>query len=168
MSKFINGTHKILEINVPTVGFVPIGCLTENSFSERSQMLETTTRDNTGGWITAIPTAQGYNIDFSGLVPFDFYDTEVTYVSLELLKTYKRAGTKIEWRIVSNGATESGFAYITEISDSAVVDEFVSFSGALLGYGEITISVGLQNYDFNNGDNFDFENLDNFDFTINT
>ena len=168
MSKFINGTYKVLELNVPTVGFVPIGCLTENSFTERVEMLETTTRENTGGWITAVPLAQGYTIDFSGLVPFDFYDTEVTYVSLELLKTYKRARTKISWRIVSNGSTESGEAYITEIGDSAVVDEFVSFTGSLLGYGEITITESINNYEFQDLDNFSFNDLENFDFNINT
>ena len=46
----IEGDIRILYIYDKTA-YSPIGCLTENSFSESVEMLDTTTRDN-GGWKT--------------------------------------------------------------------------------------------------------------------
>ena len=66
MSDFKNGNLKLLYLYVGGEYF-PIGCLTSNSFSETSDMLDTTTRQNANGWKTSIPTNQSYNISFSGI-----------------------------------------------------------------------------------------------------
>ena len=71
MADFANGAYKVLYIKVGEVYF-PIGCLTSNSFSEEVAMLGTTTRDNSDGWKTSIPTLQSYNISFDGIISRQF------------------------------------------------------------------------------------------------
>ena len=134
MSDFINGTYKVLSIKQYDT-YVPIGCLTDNSFSEAVEMINTTVRTNANGWSSSRPVGQSYNIDFSGLVTADISSgVMITYQSL---RTLKRNRTLIDWRIQDgSGNDDYGQAYITTLSDSAAIDEFVSFSGALVGYGE--------------------------------
>ena len=70
----IDGGYSILYIKWVDE-FLPIGCLTSDSFSEEIEMLETTTRDN-GGWKTSTPTNQNYNISFDGIFEklYNFYN----------------------------------------------------------------------------------------------
>ena len=134
MSNFTNGTYKTLSIKQYDM-YVPIGCLTDNSFSESVDMIDTTVRTNLNGWSSSRPVGQKYNIDFSGLVTDDISsDSMITYQALRALK---RNRTLIDWRIQDDsGNDDYGQAYITNLSDSASIDEFVSFNGALVGYGE--------------------------------
>ena len=138
---FGNGIYKVLYIKVSTEWF-PIGCLTSNSFSESVSMLGTTTRDNTNGWETSVPTTQSFNISFSGLLTFD--DRGATVITYEEIKVLKRARTLIEWKIESSegGDTESGYGYITSLSDSAEIDSFLSFTGEIKGYSTPTTTAG--------------------------
>lgn len=129
-----NGTYKILYLKSGSEYF-PIGCLTENSFNEEVSMLDSTTRDNSDGWGSGVPTRQSYNISFSGLATFD--DLGGTVISYSALQALKRGRTKIDWRIYSSlgGDTDYGSGYITSLSNSAAVDEYVSFSGEIIGTG---------------------------------
>ena len=132
---FINGEIRILYIKKDGL-YYPIGCLTSNSFNETVDMIPTTTRDNPNGWTTSRPTSQSYDISFDGLVDSD---TELTNtVTYKHLKAFKRSRTLIEWRIADDGLTnfEEGSGYITGLSDSASIDEFVSFNGSIEGFGE--------------------------------
>ena len=138
---FSNGTYKVLFIKDTGVWY-PIGCLTSNSFSESVSMLSTTTRDNTNGWETSVPTTQSFNISFSGLLTFtNLSSTVITY---EEIKVLKRSRTLIEWKIESSdgGDTESGYGYITSLSDSAEIDSFLSFTGEIVGYSTPTTTAG--------------------------
>jgi hypothetical protein len=132
---YINGEIRILYIKKDSL-YYPIGCLTSNSFNESVEMLPTTTRDNPNGWTTSRPTMQSYDISFDGLVDSDpdLADT-VTYKNL---KAFKRSRTLIEWRIADDGLAnfEEGSGYITGLSDSASIDEYVSFNGSIKGFGE--------------------------------
>ena len=137
-----NGTYKVLYIELDSV-FKPVGCLTDNSFSESVEVIDSTTRQNTGGWGTSTPTRQSYSISFSGIETFD--DLGETVVSYYNLQTIKRNRTKINWKIYSSlgGNTESGSGYITSLSSSASIDEAVSFDGEIIGFGIPTIEEGV-------------------------
>ena len=138
---YTNGTYKIIYIKVATV-WIPIGCLTSNSFSESVSMLDTTTRDNSDGWTSSIPTSQQYNISFDGLLIVG--DRGGTVITYDEIKVYKRARTQIEWKIESaqGGNIEEGFGYFTSISDSAGIDEFETFTAEIVGYNNPTTTIG--------------------------
>lgn len=131
---YVNGSNKLLYIKINDV-YLPIACLTENSFSESASTLGTTTRDNTDGWETSIPVGQRYNISFSGLLTNDLVsDTSATF---QQIRDLKRQRVLVDWKIDSgNGSPDYGQAHITNLSESAVIDEFITFTGALDGYGE--------------------------------
>ena len=134
---FINGTDRILYIKWDEV-FLPIGCLTSDSFDEDVEMLPTTTRGN-NGWRTKVPTNQGYSINFDGiLINSNFEGGDFTKVSLDRLRILKRDRTLIEWKLIDKNQIfgDSGFGYITSLSNSASIDEFITFNGTIEGYGE--------------------------------
>jgi len=133
---FYKGEEQILYLVVDSID-CPIACLTSNSFSESVEMLDTTTREN-AGWKTSKPTNQEYSISFEGLQIITDETTPTRY-SLDTLKVLKRARTKIEWKIATGSVfTDTGFGYITELSESAPVGELLSFSGTITGFGEPT------------------------------
>ncbi len=127
------GTNRILQIKY--VGtFFPIGCITDNSFSESSEMLDTTVRTNVDGWVSSIPVKQTYNISFNGLLELVETGNILTYATIE---TLKRDRVKIDWRILSSGGgnIDTGSGFITSLGNSAAIDEFVSFTGEIIGIG---------------------------------
>lgn len=129
--EFINGTFRILYIKQDE-DFLPVGCLTSNSFSESSNMLGTTTRDNKDGWKSSVPTTQNYSIPFDGVLSDDLQsDSIMTYYEIQALK---RNRTLIDWKIESvEGEFESGKGYISDLSNVNNIDEFVSFTGTITG-----------------------------------
>jgi len=133
---FIKGQDRILEIKLNGEYF-PIGCLTDNSFNESSDMLGTTTRDNINGWQSSVPTNQRYSVTFSGLLGLEYSsETLVTYYQLQIFKRFKDL---IEWRANDGlGNFDSGQGYITEISNANSIDEFVSFDGVIEGFGIVS------------------------------
>jgi len=151
MSDFKNGIYKLLYIYV-NGDYFPIGCLTSNSFSETSEMLETTTRQNAGGWKTSIPTNQSYNISFSGLITTN--DRSNTILTYEDIKTLKRNKTLINWKSNNEqtGYSDFGMGYITSLSNNAEIDSFIDFSAEIIGYGETVTQLDTQenlNYTLN-------------------
>ena len=130
---FINGDIELLYFKIDGI-YTPIGCLTSNSFNEEVDMLNTTTRQD-AGWESSRPTMQRYSISFAGLVTDDInFGNVVSYASIRNLK---RQRTLIDWKISrGNGYDDYGQAYITNVSDSAEVESFVSFEGSMVGYGE--------------------------------
>jgi len=134
-----NGSYRILYIK-EGIDYLPIGCLTENSFSEDVEMLDTTTRENSG-WRTSQPILQSFNIDFSGLqINTRFTNADLTKISYDKLKVLKRNKTLIEWKIENTDLVflEYGKGYITSLSETNAIDEFITFSGTLSGSGAIT------------------------------
>lgn len=151
MSNFKDGTYKLLYIFVVDTYF-PIGCLTGQSFSEQSDMLDTTTQQNAGGWKSSIPTNQSYNISFNGLITTDNKSgTILTYNDLQLLKRNK---TLINWKTnnESTGYSDFGMGYIQSLSNNAEVDSAIDFSCEIVGYGEPVLQLDTQenlNYTLN-------------------
>lgn len=134
---FINGTNRILYIKWDDV-FLPIGCLTSDSFEESVEMLDTTTRDN-GGWKTSVPTNQSYSISFDGLLINTYFNGgDFDKISYDRLRVLKRNKTLIDWKIEDLDKTfvDTGKGYIVSLSDSSNIDEFITFNASIEGYGE--------------------------------
>jgi hypothetical protein len=135
------GEERILYLKI-NGEFLPIGCVTENSFSETADSFETTTKGD-ASWQTNKILSQSYSISFSGIqILTKFFNTNL--LSYDTLKDYKRNRELLEWKIQGENfpIVDSGFCYITEISESAVVNELLTFSGTLTGFGEPRIGLG--------------------------
>lgn len=148
---FYKGENQILYIYDGS-SWLPIACLTSNSFDEDVEMLDTTTTDN-AGWKTSRPLNQSYRISFEGVQIVTDEITPTRY-SYNLLKVFKRNRTQISWKIESDIDTEEGLGYITELSESAPVGELLSFSGTIEGYGKpdaTTYYVSNSGSDANSG-----------------
>ena len=146
----INGTNSILYLNIGQ-GFLPVGSLTANSFSESVETLDTTNIENQG-WKTYVLTNQEYSIDFSGIAINTIYSGgDANKFSYYSLKSIKRNRTLIDWRVEDDaGNLDYGKCYITDLSSESNIDEFISFSATLLGYG-LPISMNrrpITDFDF--------------------
>ena len=150
MMQYINGENRVLYIDIEGNGdFFPIACLTSNSFRESASFINTTTRDNANGWETSRPVEQSYSISFSGL---ETLNNEIagntTYFNLKVIK---RARQLINWKILDdNGKEEFGQAYISSLSDSASIDDYIEFNGELTGYGQVKNISTVIFDDYNN------------------
>ena len=143
----IDGTYSILYIKWEDE-FLPIGCLTSDSFSEQVEMLDTTTRDN-AGWRTSTPTNQSYNLSFDGLIQnTNFTGGDSTKISLDRLRVLKRGRTLIEWKTQDENLTfvDSGFGHITSLSKTSNMEEFISFTCDIEGFG-VTESISLEDFE---------------------
>tara|TARA_B110000503_G_C6976289_1_gene341286 strand:- start:278 stop:739 length:462 start_codon:yes stop_codon:yes gene_type:complete len=143
----IDGTYSLLYIKWEDE-FLPIGCLTTDSFSEEVEMLDTTTRDNEG-WKTSTPTNQSYNLSFDGIVEnTNFNGGDFTKISLDRLRVLKRSRTLIEWKTQDENLTfvDSGSGYITSLSKTSNMEEFISFTCNIEGFSE-TESISLEEFE---------------------
>lgn len=133
---FTNGEDRILFVRINGV-FLPIGCLTDNSMEESVEFIDTTTRDNKG-WNTSRPLNQQYTLSFSGLqVNSTVTGGTFSLASYDKLKELKRDRQLLDWKI--QGATypvvDYGMCYLSSLSESNAVGEFITFSGAMTGFG---------------------------------
>lgn len=122
-----NGTDKIISIKIG-INYVPIGCLNSNSFAEQLQVIEKNVA-TLNGWKYYEGTNQTYSISGSGYIT----DATLDYYGLQNIK---RNRTLVEWKISDGIDTETGQGYITELSNASNIDEFVSFSFTIVGFGE--------------------------------
>lgn len=146
------GEDRILYIKLSGT-YIPIGCLSDNSFSESSETIDTTTRDN-AGWMTSRPTMQSYSISFNGIqVNSTIAGGNFNVASYDRLKELKRDRQLLEWKI--QGPTfpivDYGKAYLTDISEAAPVNELITFSGNLTGFGQ-PLMAGIELVLLNDGD----------------
>ena len=132
---FYKGQDRILYIKV-LGNYLPIACLQDNPFSETSEFIDTTTRDN-AGWTTSRPNMQSYNISFNGLqVVTSVAGGNFNVISYDKLKQLKRSRSLLDWKIEGDfPIVDYGKCYISELSEATPVDEFLSFSGSLIGFG---------------------------------
>ena len=145
MESFFKGYEQILYVGgeigdgpVEPPVYEPVTCLTNTSFSESSDILETTTRDN-AGWKSAIPTNQGYTVSFDGIAFNSLVDSLAGKLSWDRLKILKRSRIRFFWelRIQGGDYIDFGTGYLVELSADAPADgnSFITFSGTILGYG---------------------------------
>ena len=146
------GEDRILYIKI-NGSWLPIGCLTNNSFSESAEMIDTTTRDNQG-WTTSRPLVQSYDISFEGLeINTTMSGGNFSVASYDKLKLLKRDKILLDWKIQGTvyPIVDYGKAYITSLSDSNPVGELISFTGAMTGFGKPLVTT-LGTTVLNNGD----------------
>ena len=159
---FVNGEDRILYVKI-NGAYLPIGCLTDNSFDESVEFLDTTTRDN-GGWNTSRPLNQQYSISFNGIqINSTLAGGNFNVASYDKLKQLKRNRQLIDWKIQGTvyPIVDYGKGYIGSISEANAVGEFMTFTGSITGYGQplmaLTNLVVLNNGDptviVNNGNN---------------
>lgn len=132
----INGSYNVLYIKWGGE-FLPVGCLTSDSFSEDSEMVDAMTM-NSASWKTSRPTNQSYNISFEGLVKnTNSAGGDSTELSLDRLRVLKRSRTLIEWKTQDSNLLfiDSGLGYITSLSKDSNIDEFISFNASIEGFG---------------------------------
>jgi len=131
---FLKGVNRILYIQI-SGNWIPIGCLTSNSFNEGVDMLETTTRDNTDGWSSTIPTKQSFTLSFDGVMTLT--NSSGSVVSYDDLKLIKRNRAKFNWKVqsVEGGNIETGSGHLTSLSEDSSIDDFVTFTGEIQGTG---------------------------------
>ena len=112
----------------------PISCEVSSPMSETVEMINTTTRDN-AGWKTEKPTLQAYSISIDSVEKKDNYNEIVSY---RKVRKFKRDRIKIEWKreTITNYLVDSGFGYITEISDGNTVGEEITFNFTISGFGK--------------------------------
>lgn len=142
---FFRGDLAILYIKFQNE-FRPVACLTSNSLSESVESLDTTTTDN-AGWVTAVPTNQSYQISFSGVATRDLAPNN-NKISLYTLRSIKRARTIFDWEIRTNNGefVDYGKGFLSDISDTAGVNELVQLSGTIIGFGRLFQAGGqIQN-----------------------
>lgn len=150
--KFINGEDRILYIKLLGV-FLPIGCLTDNSLSESAEMIDTTTREN-NGWTSSRPSTQSYSISFSGLqINTTMAGGNFNLISYDKLKELKRDRQLLAWKIEGSlyPVVDYGNCFITSVSETNAVGEFITFSGEITGFGR-PYMASLQLVLLNNGD----------------
>jgi hypothetical protein len=142
--EFYKGEDRVLYLKI-LGNWLPIGCLTSNSISENVEMLQTTTRDN-DSWSTSRPTNQAYSISFDGIqVNTTIAGGTFFIASYDKLKLLKRDRILLDWKIQGSvyPTVDYGKCYISEISEASAVDDFLTFSGSLTGYGiPLTRTVG--------------------------
>jgi hypothetical protein len=146
------GEDRILYIKIDNL-FIPIGCLTENSFSESVDTIETTTRENQG-WTSVRPVTQSYSISFNGIqILTTTEEGDDTKASYDLLKTLKRDRVLLDWQIKGDNffIVDFGKCFITDLSEATPVNEFITFNGTLTGYGEAFSTSADDTLLLNNG-----------------
>lgn len=165
MSDYLKGEFDLLYLVIDGVD-IPIGCLTDHSFSEDADMIDTTTTDNQG-WKTSRPTNQSYSITFDGISVIS-NEAVIDRYSYDLLVGLKRNRTLINWKTLISTDTfymeQTGQGYITEIGEAASVGEFITFDGTIKGYHKPNIisNIGTtNNLVFEDGNNYVFEDGNN-------
>lgn len=130
---FINGKYNIFSIKV-NGEYYPIGCLTDSSFNETTELLPTKVRTNPQGFNSFVGTTQEYVISVNGLVTEKSKESGIlTYYDIQQLKRNK---TVVSWK-KSGGINliEYGEGVITSLSNVNAIDEFISFSATIQGQG---------------------------------
>lgn len=149
---YILGDDRLLFLKINGI-WTPIGCLTGNSIEENCEMIDTTTRDN-DGWSTSRPVSQDYSVSFTGIqVNSTTAGGNFDVASYDKLKFLKRNRILLDWKI--EGATfpviDYGKCYITSLGEENNVQEVMTFSGTLKGFGKpLTSDTG--GIVLNNGD----------------
>jgi len=140
----INGDLIILSV-YDGAAYRPVACLTSNSLSETTNVLESVTKCNPGETLKTKGT-RSYNISAEG----EYIDTtsaggQTTLASHDYLKTLADAGN-INWRMAT-GLADNPFYYgeaiITDLGLTAPANEITTFSATLEGSGAIVTTDPL-------------------------
>lgn len=122
----INGNECILKWNGE-----PIACLTSNSISEILSFLGTSKKTINGAQ-TIKPVANSYTLNFEAVMVNDV----MSWAELSLLARAMRLGI---WEFdLGDMAGDAGYGFLSNLEMTASSGEFITFTGTIIGYGEIT------------------------------
>lgn len=127
----MNGNDCILKWN----GEI-IACLTSNNLSESLQFLNTSGRTAKGA-LTVIPVANSYVIDFDAVFVSDLS------MSWEDLSLATRAMVLGDWEMT--GVELMGYGYLSSLNVVSNSGGIITFSGQIIGYGEIVPTDTIYN-----------------------
>lgn len=158
--EFFNGQDRILFLKL-NGNWTPVGCLTDNSMEESSEMMDTTTRDNQG-WTTSRPIMQSYSLSFNGLqMNTTVAGGNFNAASYDRLKQLKRDKILLDWKIEGTvyPIVDYGKGYITNLGEANVIDELMTFNGGIAGFGKplmapkgsVVLNTGDENEWLNSG-----------------
>jgi hypothetical protein len=123
---FINSNDCILKWNGN-----PIACLTSNNLSENLSFINTSGRTEKGA-LTVIPVANSYTISFDAVFVSDL---EMSWQDLSLAVRSMQLG---DWEMT--GVDLMGFGYLSSLDIVADAGGIITFTGQIIGYGEIVPS----------------------------
>ena len=132
----ILGELRILHIKRIGGEWQQVAHLTSNSLDIETDFLETTTRENKG-FATQIPILISSSISFEAIM---FEDEDVGLkAGYKILRELQKNKEKFEWKLeaLNRNFTETGFGYIASLSESAPVDDTMTYSGSISVYGQI-------------------------------
>lgn len=138
MSTYIDGKEEILDIWNGTDAYEPIVCLISNGLSESVDEITARTKCDANGSTQKKAGAYSYEIPFEGI----YAEDEASKIGWSELREKLRSLENFDWRITTNYGTgsdvEYGNAYFSSLEKTSANDEYISFSGTLVGNGLIT------------------------------
>ncbi len=139
MATYIKGKEETLAVWDGVSAYEPIVCLTSNSLSESvEEITAPRTKCDTNNALVREAGQYSYEIPFEGV----YAETEAAKLSWAELRTKLRALGNVTWRLTTTYAdastdVEFGTAFFSALEKTSAVDEFLAFSGTLLGSGDI-------------------------------
>jgi len=138
MSTYIKGQNEILYVWDGVDTYEPVVCLTSSGLSETVDEITGRTKCDENGATQKQAGAYSYEIPFEGL----YATTEVDKISWAEIRTKLRSLGTFTWKIETtypdaSTDAEYGTAYFSSLEKTGAVDEFMTFSGTLMGSGLI-------------------------------
>ena len=139
MATYIKGKKEILYVWDNVSAYEPVVCLTSNSLSEGvDEISAPRTKCDTTSALVREPGQYSYEISFDGL----YAEPEASKLSWAELKLKLRSLGTFTWRITTTYESAStdeefGTGFFGSLEKSAETDEFITFSGSLMGSGDI-------------------------------
>lgn len=139
MATYIKGKNEVLAVWDGISAYEPIVCLTSNSLSESVDEISVPrTKCDTDNALQRESGGYSYEISFEGM----YAETEANKLSWVELRSKLRSLGNFTWRITTTYANAStdveyGTGFFGSLEKSAETEEFISFSGSLLGSGSI-------------------------------
>ena len=139
MATYIKGKEEVLAVWDGVDTYEPIVCLTSNSLSETvDEISAPRTKCDVNNALVKEAGDYSYEISFEGL----YAETEADKASWAEIRTKLRALGTVTWRITttyeSGTDIEYGEGYFSALEKTAETSEFITFSGTIVGSGEIT------------------------------
>lgn len=139
MATYIKGKEETLAVWDGTSAYEPIVCLTSNTLNENvGEVSAPSTKCDTNNALIREAGQYAYDIAFEGV----YAETEASKLSWAEIRTKLRALGTVTWRITTvydDASTdiEYGEGFFSNLSKSAATEDFISFSGSILGSGDI-------------------------------
>ena len=139
MAEYIKGKNEILSIWDGDSAYEPIVCLTSHSLSESvDEIAAPQTKCDTSNSLKREAGQYSYEISFDGVYAKP-EDEKASWVSV---KTKLRSLGNFTWRITTTYADDSteieyGTGFFSGLEKTSDSEDFMSFSGSLLGSGDI-------------------------------